>query len=98
MRDRDRLEGEAVELGALFQRRDRLLAIGAVVIDEADLLALELVYAAPLVGDVQDGVVGGGPIGSDGDEVPWEHRAFAAFRSPVSHCQQRDFVAGPLLS
>ncbi len=94
MRDRDRLEGEAVLLRQHFERRDRLLAIGAVVIDEADLLALELVDAAELLGDVLDGDVGRGPVGAEQREVPGEHRAVLGFRAAVAHRHERDLVAG----
>ena len=91
------LKCEAVHLGAGFQQRDRLLAVGAVVIDEADLLALELVEAAEFLGDMLDGDVGGGPVGADRREVPGEDRAVAAFRAAIAHRQQRDLVARRLL-
>ena len=73
MRDGNGLELEAILLGTRLERRDRLLAVGAVVIDEADLLALQLVEAAELLGDVLDGDVRRRPVAADGDEVPGEH-------------------------
>ena len=62
------LKVKPLQLGALLQHRDRLLAVRAVVIDEADLLALQLVDAAVLLGDVLDGDVGRGPVGADGEK------------------------------
>ena len=50
-------------LRQLFERRYRLFAVGDVNIDEADLLALELVEAALLLADVFDQRVGLRPIG-----------------------------------
>src|SRR5262249_41450243 len=84
-------------LGALLERQDWLLAVRAVVIDEADLLVLELVHAAKLMGDVLDGDVSRGPVRADRNEVPREHGAVAAFRSAVAHRQPRDLVAWHLL-
>ena len=97
MRDRDRLEDEAVDLGARLERHDWLLAIGTVVIDEADFLVLQLVHAAQFLGDMLDGNVGRGPVAADGDEIPREHRAVAAFRTAIAHGQQRDLVARHLV-
>ncbi len=65
MRDGNGRELEAVLLAPHLQRRDRLLAVGAVVIDEADLLALQLVEAAELLGDVLDGDVGRRPVAAE---------------------------------
>ncbi len=97
MRHGDCLEREAIELGAGFERRDGLFAVGAVVIDEADLLALELVHAAELFGDVLDGDVGGRPVAAERNEVPHEDGAVTALRTPIAGGQQRDLVAGHLL-
>ncbi len=94
---RDRLELEAMLLGAGLERSDRLLAVRAVVIDEADLLALQLVETAPLLGDVLNGDVRRGPVAADRHEIPGEHRTVAAFRTAVAHGEQRDLVAGHLL-
>ena len=52
MRHLDLLHGEAVFLRQQFIDRDRLLAVGRAVIEHDDLLALELVEAALLGGDV----------------------------------------------
>jgi hypothetical protein len=43
---------EPVHLRALLQQRDRLLAVGGIVIDQGDLLAFELVEPAFALGDV----------------------------------------------
>src|SRR5262249_49381184 len=53
---------EAVHAGAFLQERDRLLAVGRVVVDERDLLALELVPAAFLLGNVLEDHVSGAPV------------------------------------
>jgi hypothetical protein len=46
MRHRQRDQFEAVHLGALLQRRNRLAAIGRIVIDERDLLAFQVRQSA----------------------------------------------------
>src|SRR5690606_42153884 len=98
MRDRDQQKLEAVQLRALLQQRNRLLTIWAIVVDEGDLLALEVVHAAQLVGDVLDGNIRGGPIRAEGVEIPGEHRSIAAIGSAITSRQQRNFVAGRLFS
>ncbi len=97
MGDRNRRELEAVLLRQHFERRDRLLAVRAVVIDEADLLALQLVGAAELLGDVLDGDVGCGPVGAEQREVIGEHRAVLGIRTAVAHRDDRDLVGRRLL-
>src|SRR6185295_17636294 len=87
------LELNAVELRPGLQRRYRLLAIGAVVIDQGDLLALEFVEATQFLGDVLDGDVGRRPVAPKRDEIPGEHRTLAAFRTAIAGGQQRDLVA-----
>jgi hypothetical protein len=96
-RHRNRQELEAVLLGHDVERRDRLLAVGRIVIEQRDLLALELVEAAHLLGDVLDGDVGCRPVGAEQREVPFEHRAVAAVGAAVAHGDQRDLVARRLL-
>src|SRR5262249_61147022 len=93
---RPRLELDAVEVGPRVQRRDRLLAVRAVVVDERDLLTLELVETTELLGDVLDGDVGCRPIAAKGNEVPGEHRTIPALGTAVAGRQQRDLVAGHL--
>src|SRR6516162_6565642 len=97
MRDRQEQRLESVHLRALLQQGDRLLAIGRVVIDEGDLLALELVEPAFLLGDVLQDDVGGRPIGAEQREVPLEHRAVARLRAAVAHGDDRDLVDRRLL-
>src|SRR5262249_25500848 len=75
----------------------RLLAIGAVVVDQCDLLALELVGAAELLGDVLDGDVGRGPVAAHRNEIPCEDRAVTAVGAAVARRQQGNFVARHLL-
>ena len=90
-------ELEAVHLGALLEQRDRLLAVGRVVIDQHDLLALELVEAAFLQRDVLHDDVGGRPVGAEQREVPLEHAAVARFGAAVAHRDDRDLVDRRLL-
>ena len=86
-----------MHLRALLQQRDRLLAVGRVVIDERDLLALELVEAALLLGDVLQDDIGRRPVGAEQREVPLEHRAVARFGTAVAHRDDRDLVGRGLL-
>src|SRR5262249_34586438 len=81
-----------MHLAAFLQERDRLFAVGRVVIDEGDLLALELVESAFLLGDVLQDDVGRRPVGAEQREVPLEHRAVARFGASIPHCHQRDLV------
>ncbi|MNZ94751.1 hypothetical protein D3C78_1138650 [compost metagenome] len=83
--DRIQHQLEAFLGGALLQQRDRFLAIGRVVVDQGDLLALELVHAAFFLGDVLDHHVGGGPVRAQQREVPLEHAAVHRLRQAVAH-------------
>jgi hypothetical protein len=83
---------EAVHLGALLQQGDRLLAVGAVVIDQGDLLALELVETAFLLGDVLHQYVGAHPVGADQREVPAEHGAVLRLAAAVAGGDHGDLV------
>src|SRR6185436_11446685 len=98
MRDRDRLELEPVQFRAFLESEDRLLAIWTVVIDEADLLALQLVHAAKFLGDMLNGNVGRRPVATYGDEIPSEDAAVPALGPPIAGRQKRDLVARHLLS
>ena len=89
---RQQLKFEAVHLGALLEQRDRLLAEGAVVIDQCDLLALQFVEATRFLGDVLDGDVGADPVGAEQREVPAEHRAVLRIAAAVTGSHQRDLV------
>jgi hypothetical protein len=92
MRDRQEQGLESVHLRALLQQGDRLLAVGRVVIDQRDLLALELVEPAFLLGDVLQENVGGRPIGIEQREVPLEYRAVARLRAAIAHGDERNLV------
>ncbi len=89
-RDGEGAEREAVGLGALLQQRDGLLAVGAVVVDQRDLLALEA--ALFLLGDVLQHHVGGGPVGAQQREIPLEHRAVGRLRETVARGLDGDLV------
>ena len=67
------------------------------MIDERDLLALELVEAAFLLGDVLQDDVGRGPVGAEQREVPREHAAVARLGAAVAHGDDRDLVDRRLL-
>src|SRR5262245_29040333 len=62
------------------------------MIDQSDFLALELVEAAFLLGDVLQDDVGRRPIGAEQREVPLEHRAVARVRAAVAHGDERNLV------
>jgi hypothetical protein len=86
-----------MHLGALLQQRDRLLAVGAVVVDQGDLLALELVETAFLLGDVLYQHVGAHPVGSDQREIPAEDGTILRLAAAVAGGNQGDLVDGRLL-
>ena len=90
-------KGEAVFLCQLIERRDRLLAVGNVDIDEADLLALEPVHTAELFADIADHIVGLVPIGRRKGEDIRKHRAVARIGAAVAHRDDRDLVGGGAL-
>ena len=89
---RQQLQLEAMHLGALLERGDRLLAEGRVVVDQRNLLALELVQAAFLLAQVLDQDVGRGPVAAHQREVPLEHAAVLRGRQAVAERDQRDLV------
>src|ERR1700687_3898451 len=91
------LELETIFLRKGFQRDDRFLAIGAVMIDEADLLALQVGDTAHLLCDVLDRNVRRGPVAAKRNEIPRKHAAILALRPAVTKRQQRYLVAGHLL-
>ena len=95
--DRQQRQVKAVHLGALLQQRDRLLAERAVVVDQRDLLALELVQPAQRLGDVLDQDVGAGPVAAHHREVPLEGHAVLRHRQAVAQRHQGDLVGGRLL-
>ena len=92
VRDREQRQLVAVGLRELFQRRDRLLAVGAVVIDQGDLLALQVVHAAFLLADVFDQRGGLAPVGHRRVEDVGEHPAVGGVGPPVAHREDRDLV------
>ena len=69
------LQVETVHLGAFLQQRNWLFAERAVVVDQRNFLALELVHAAGALADVLDQDVGGGPVTAHQREVPLEGHA-----------------------
>ncbi len=94
---RQQLQVEAMHARALLQQRDRLLAEGAVVVDQRDLLALELVQAAFLLAQMLDDDVGGGPVTAHEGEVPLERHAVLRDGQAVTQRDQRDLVLRHLL-
>src|ERR1700674_4081524 len=91
------LKLETILLPKRFQPDDRFLAIGAVMIDEADLLALQVGDTAQLLRDVLDRYVRRGPVDAEGNENPRKHRSTLAPQPAVTKRQQRYLVAGHLL-
>ena len=96
MRDRDRRKLKAVLLCQHLQRRDRLLAVRAVVIDQRNLLAFQLVEAADLLGDVLDRDIGRGPVRAEQREVVREHGSVLGIGAAVPHRDDRDLVSRSL--
>ena len=96
--DRQQGQGEAVHLGALFQHRNRLFAKRAVVIDQGDFLALELVVAAFLFGDVLYQSVCCHPIGARQGEIPLEDAAIGRFAATIAGGDQGDLVSRDFFS
>src|SRR2546430_17567375 len=72
-------------------------AVRRVMVDERDLLALELVPAAFLLGDVLEDDVGGSPVGPEQGEIPLVDRAVARVRPAVTHRDDRNLVDRRLL-
>src|SRR5262249_16006711 len=86
------LELEAVILGKRLQQRDRLLAIRGVEMDEADLLALELVETALDVGDVTNESRRAVPIDRIRIEYPGKQIAVGRSGQPVGKGEGRNLV------
>ena len=84
---------EAVHRRALLQDRDGFFAEGAVVVDQGDVLAFELVDTTGLLADVLDDHVAGHPIGACEREVPLEHATVSRFAAAVTCGDQGDLVA-----
>ncbi len=97
MGDRELVELVAVLVGQGLEGRDRLLAVGAVVVDQRDLLALELVHAAFLIADVLDQGGGLAPVGHGQVEDIGEDPAVGGVGPAVAHRQDRDLVGGGAL-
>ena len=91
--DRQQLQVEAMHGGTLLQQRDRLFAIGRVVVDQRDLLALELVQTTFFCSDGLHQRVRRQPIGASQREVPLEHGAILALAAAVAGGDQRNLVA-----
>ena len=82
--------------GALFQQRNRLLAVGRVVVNQRDLLALEAAFF--LLQDVLNHRISGRPVAAQQWEVPLEHAAVGRLRQAIAHRYQRHLVAGRLVA
>ena len=84
-------------LRALLHDRQQFLAERAVVVDDGDLLALELVPAAFLLGDVLQHGVAGHPVVADEREVPLEDAAVGGVAAAVARGDHRDLVGRDLV-
>ncbi len=91
------LELEAVHLRALLQQRNGLLAVRAVVVDQGDFLALELVEAALLLANVLDDGIGRHPIRACQREIPFEYPTILRFATAQTGRDDRNFVDRCLL-
>ena len=91
---RQHLQLKAVHLGALLQHRDGFLAEGAVVVDQRNLLALELVQPAVGLAQMLDQDVSARPVAAHEGEVPLEGLAVLRHRQAVAQRHQRDLVHG----
>src|SRR3546814_5432003 len=76
---------EAVLVGQLLERRVGFLAVGAVVEDMGDLLALQLVHPAFLLTDIPDDGGGLAPVGGREVEHPREDPAVGRVGAAVAH-------------
>jgi hypothetical protein len=85
-------EFETMLLGQQFQRLDRLLAIGTVVINKGDFLAVEAIITALLIGNVFDHRIGLCPIGGGRGENIGEDPAIGGIGPAISHCEDRNPV------
>ena len=83
-----------MHLCALFQQRDGVFAVGAVVVHVGNFLALELVQAAGLLAQMLDQDVSGRPVAAQEGEVPLEGVAVLRNRQAVALRHQRNFVDG----
>ena len=98
MRDRDRRELKAVLLCQHLQHRDRLLAVRAVVIEQRDLLAFQLVEAPDLLGDVLNRDIGRRPVRAEQREIVREHGSILGIGAAIAHRDNRDLVSRGLFS
>src|SRR5215813_16775 len=94
MRDGQEHHFEAMSLRPLLEKRDWFFAVGAVMIDQGNLLALEVVPSALVLGDVLKEDVGGRPVGSEQREVPLKYRAVARVRAAIPHGDERILSTG----
>ena len=85
MIDREDAEIVAELLGEHLERRDGLLAVGAVVMHQRDLLAREVLHASFLFTDVTDQCRGLAPVGGGEVEGPFEHPAVRGRGLSVAH-------------
>ncbi len=92
MGDRQQLQFEAVLFGKRLEHRDRLLAVGRIVINIGDLLALQLVPAAKQIGEILDLDVAGVPVGAEDREGPADDVAVGALGATIAAGQERDLV------
>ena len=93
---RQQLQLEAVHARALLQQRNWLLAKRAVVVDQRNLLALELVQAAFDLAQVLDQDVGAGPVAAHQREVPLEGVAVLRDGQTIAQRDQRNLVGDDL--
>ncbi|OWG14622.1 hypothetical protein KDK82_3869 [Delftia sp. K82] len=86
---------EAFLGSALLQQRNGFLAVGRVVVDQGDLLALEA--ALFLLEDVLDDGIGRCPVVAQQREVPLEDLAVGRLRQAIARGDDGHLVAGRLV-
>ena len=76
----------------LLQQRNGFFAKRAVVVDQGQFLAFELVKSAFFLGDGLHDGVGCDPVGAGNGEVPFEDGAIRALAAAIAHGHDRYFV------
>ncbi len=92
-RDRQQLQLKTQLTGALLQERNRLFAIRAVMVDQGNFFAFELVHAAFFFANLLHQHVSGQPIRASQWEVPFENGTVLAFTAAIACGDERYLVA-----
>ena len=85
-------QSETVHGSALLQQGNGFFAKRAVVVNQGNFLAFELVPTTFFFGDGLHDGVSGHPVGTSNGEVPLEHGAVSALAAAIAHGHHRNFV------